>query len=297
VLQSQVERDNHKPEPNGSGFLTQTMYYIVQENLFREEGHAKLISSLEKFGIPYELVQVRPFIEEVEFKTDRKDVFVFGSLKMARLSKNYGWYPGALITENHNYEIYSQHYKENLLNYDSRVVNFVDDFEWEYDQHFIRPTLDTKTFTGRVFEKEEWLDTRERMRKYPETYTIQDHDKIQVAVPKKITQEVRFWVVNGKIVTQSTYRRGSFLAYDNIVDQDAIDFAQSMVDIFKIAPAFVIDLALTPFGWKIIECGSVSCAGFYDADMQKIIMALEEHYDSDNWIKPNPSIDGPTPWK
>lgn len=63
------------------------MYYIIQENLFREEGHAKLINCLEKFNIPYELVNVRPFIEELEFTTNRKDVFVFGSLKLARLSK------------------------------------------------------------------------------------------------------------------------------------------------------------------------------------------------------------------
>jgi hypothetical protein len=113
-------------------------------------------------------------------------------------------------------------------------------------------------------------------------------------MPKKITQEIRFWVVGGKIVTQSTYRRGSFLAYDNVVDQDAIDFAQKMVDMFQLAPAFVIDLALTPNGWKIIECGSVSCAGFYDADMQKILMALENVYGGD-WITPDPCIDGPTP--
>jgi len=254
------------------------MYYIVQDNLFREEGHAKLISCLEKFEIPHELVTVRPFIEEFQFKTDRKDVFVFGSLKLARLSKNYGWFPGAMVTENHDYEVYSQHYKENLLNYDSRLVKFGEDFEWIYDQHFIRPTLDTKTFTGRVFDEKEWLEVKKRMQTDPETYTIKDDDKIQVAIPKKLTQEVRFWVVDGKIVTQSTYRRGSFLAYDNIVDQDAIDFAQKMVDIFQLAPAFVIDLALTPSGWKIIECGSVSCAGFYDADMQKIIMALEDAF-------------------
>jgi hypothetical protein len=51
-----------------------------------------------------------------------------------------------------------------------------------------------------------------------------------------------------------------------------------MVDIFQICDAFVIDVCLTKNGWKIVECGSVSCAGFYDADMQKIIFALEDLY-------------------
>ena len=264
------------------------MYYIVQENLFREEGHAKLIATLERFQIPYELVNVRPFIEKVEYLTDRKDVFAFGSLKLARLSKEYGWNPGALITDNHDYEVYSKYYKYNLLNYDSRVVRFDDDFKWEYDQQFIRPCLDSKTFVGKVFEKHIWEDLKKRtfhhnkeMRKeFGDEYPIllTEDTLIQVARPKKLTQEVRFWVVDGKIITQSTYRRGSFLVYDNVVDQDAIDFAQSMVDIFQLAKTFVIDLALTPEGWKIIECGSTSCAGFYDADMQKLIMSLEESY-------------------
>jgi hypothetical protein len=224
------------------------------------------------------LVQVKPFIEEVEFKTDRKDVFVFGSLKLARLSLKYGWDPGALITPNHDYNVYSKYYKDNLLNYDSRVIKFGDDFEWFYDQHFIRPCLDSKAFTGKVFDKGSWYEFKNRMLDHPEDTTLRPDTMIQVATPKKLTQEVRCWVVDGKIVTQSTYRRGSFLIYDNIVDLDAIEFAQSMVDIYQLAKTFVIDVGLTENGWKIIECGSTSCAGFYDADMQKLVMAIEDSY-------------------
>jgi hypothetical protein len=254
------------------------MHYIIQENLFREEGHAKLIRTLERFDISHELVKVLPFIDEVKYETDRKDVFVFGSLKLARLSKKYGWNPGALITPNHDYDVYSKYYEENLLNYDSRVINFGNDFVWEYDQQFIRPCLDSKSFTGKVFEKTEWDEFKKRMLDHPEDTTLRQDSRIQVAMPKRITQEVRCWVVNGKIVTQSTYRRGSFLVYDNIVDNDALEFAQAMVDLYQLAETFVIDVCLTDNGWKIVECGSTSCAGFYDADMQKLVMALEEMY-------------------
>lgn len=47
------------------------MYFIIQENLFREEGHAKLINVLDRFNFDYELVKVLPFIEDVEFETNR----------------------------------------------------------------------------------------------------------------------------------------------------------------------------------------------------------------------------------
>jgi len=251
------------------------MYYIIQENLFREEGHDKLISCLERFQFTYELVKVIPFIEDVVFLTDRKDVFVFGSLKLARLSKKYGWNPGALVTDNHNYEVYAKYYKSELLNYDSRIYEIQDDFEWEYEQQFIRPCLDSKVFTGKVFEQKDWETAKNNLlingHATPET-------RIQVARPKKITQEVRFWIVGGNIITYSTYRRGSFLFYNGNVDPDAIEYAQKMIDIFQLARTFVIDIALTENGWKIIECGSTSCAGFYDADMQKLIFALENSF-------------------
>ena len=165
-----------------------------------------------------------------------------------------------------------------MLNYDSRVVNFGDDFKWKYDQQFIRPTLDSKTFTGKVFEKPQWEEFRERMLSHPEDTTLRTNTQIQIAMPKKLTQEVRHWVVGGKVITSSVYRRGSFLIYDGMVDQDSIDYAQKMVDIFQLSKSFVIDTGLTENGWKIIECGSISCCGFYDADMQKIIMNLEEEY-------------------
>jgi hypothetical protein len=228
--------------------------------------------------LDYELVKVLPFIEDVEFKTERKDVFVFGSLKLARLSKKYGWKLGALVTPNHDYNVYSKFYKENLLNFDSRVVNFGDDFIWNHEQHFIRPCLDSKTFTGKVFDESDWLSFKDRMLAHPEDTSLRVDTQIQVASPKNIKQEIRCWVVNGKIVTQSLYRRGYFLIQSNLVDEEAIDFAQKMVDIYQLAETFVIDIGLTDDGWKIIECGSTSCAGFYDADMQKLMIALEEMY-------------------
>lgn len=266
------------------------MYYIIQENLFREEGHEALIKTLKRFKLDFELVNVKPFLEDFDYKTTRKDVFMFGSLKMARLSKKYNWYPGALINHNFDYEIYSKFYKDNLLNYDSEVVKFGEDFSWRSGLRFIRPTLDTKIFTGRVFDKDEWNIFRHQQLTNGHSTTLTIDSLIQIAKPKKISQEVRCWVVGGKIVTQSIYRRGSFLVYDDSVDVDAIEFAQKMVDKFKLADAFTIDVCLTSNDeWKIVECGSISCAGFYKANMQKLIMALEEQFSE---RKSHPTMDG-----
>lgn len=80
-------------------------------------------------NLPYEIVKVLPFIDEFEFKTDRKDIFCFGSVKMSRVAKKYNWFPGSLLNDNHNYNVYSKYYKDNLLNYDSVIQKFGDDIE------------------------------------------------------------------------------------------------------------------------------------------------------------------------
>ena len=127
------------------------MYYIVQKNLFKEENYDNLILGLERLELPYEEIDVIPFVDEIEFKTNRKDVFPFGSVKMSRVSRKYGWYPGSQLNDNHDYLVYSQFYKENLLNYDSEIHKFGDDF-FHKELFFARPTKDTKVFTGRVFD-------------------------------------------------------------------------------------------------------------------------------------------------
>ena len=59
------------------------------ELLFKEEGFARLINCLEKFKIPYEVVDVLPFVEDFDFKTDRQDVFCFGTLKLFTIVNEY----------------------------------------------------------------------------------------------------------------------------------------------------------------------------------------------------------------
>ena len=147
------------------------MYYIIQEGLYKEENWKNLVNSLDRLGLDYEIVKLLPFVYDIEFNTDRKDVFPFGAVKMSRISRKYGWYPGSQLNENHDYQVYSKYYGENLLNYDSKIIRFGDESFFSKELFFARPTEDTKIFTGNVFDMEEW----ERMR---ETLLINKHNSI-----------------------------------------------------------------------------------------------------------------------
>jgi hypothetical protein len=182
------------------------MFYLVQENTFREDGYTHLLQALDRLGLPYEIVKVRPFIEELEFATKRKDVFCFGGFKMARLAQKYDWSPGALMTPNHNFVVYRNYYQGNLLNYDSRVYQFGEDFPWPDLAYFIRPTKDTKLFSGQVFNIIDWQTFKQdamdsSYHSQPASDTL-----IQVAPIKRVQKEFRFWIVDGRIVTASQYK-------------------------------------------------------------------------------------------
>jgi hypothetical protein len=203
-------------------------------------------------------------------------VFIFGSLKLSRLAKKYSWYPGSYANENHNYEVYSKYYKENLLNYDSKIISFTDEIEWDSFYKFIRPTEDTKTFTGKIWTKEEWEKFVHYSLTNGHTTTLCAETPIQVASPKNIQKEYRLWVIDGKVVTGSLYKLGVNVLYDENVEDGAIEFAEKMINEFELAPAFVMDVCLVNDEWKIVECGCINCAGFYNANMNKVIIALED---------------------
>ena len=275
------------------------MEYIIQENLFREEHYELLHQSLDRFGLKHTTVRVFPFVDKVsevdkipddfhhveelpEFEPiDKNKIFVFGSIKFARIAKERNWKIGSLANDNHDYEVYSKHYKDNLLNYDSEIIRVgdIEEFDWkDGEEYFIRPTLDSKALTGAVFEKIEFFNLLHRIQGYDDALLKDPDSKLQITIPKEIHKEIRFFVVDGKVVTGSQYRLGNQLVLDGDVEPEAIEFAQSMVNIFQLAEGFVIDVCHTPDGWKIVECGCINCAGFYKSDIQKLIIALEDKF-------------------
>lgn len=253
------------------------MHYIVQENVFCEENYNNLIQALNRLDLPYEVVNVRPFIDTFKFKTKRKDVFPFGAVKMSRISRQYGWYPGSTLCDNHDYEVYSKYYKDNLLNYDSEIVKFDDDFFRE-DVFFARPTEDTKVFTGRVFDMEQWNTFKNEQLTNGHSTILNLDTKIQISSVKKIQKEIRFWIVKGEIATASQYSLGGRYCLDEFVDESAYSFVREMIKLFEINETFVMDACLANGQYKIVECGCTNSAGFYRANMQKLIMCLEEAF-------------------
>jgi hypothetical protein len=253
------------------------MFYVIQENVFREENYNKIFDVMKRLKLPYEVLRFDKNGNFNPLMNRRKDVFVFGSVRAARLASNKQWIPGSFYGENHDFQIYKLFYKNNLLNYDSQLKDISDKINWELNEiKFIRPTKDSKTFNGKLYTKTKWEDTVKMVEE--KNLGVIPPVTIQVGTPKKIYKEARIWIVNGKIVTSSYYKFNDNVVWSEDVEPEGLEFAQRMVNIYQVAPAFVMDICLTPDGWKIVEINCINCSGFYKGDLQKLVMALEDLY-------------------
>lgn len=136
------------------------MYFLVQANVYLDPDHYKIFDALEELNIDYHVINIPPNSEKIDFETDRKDVFVYGSVTIARLAKqNTDWFPGSFYGGNHLYEVYSKYYGENLLNHKVSVHKISEELIWKKDEiKFIKPYNEAKIFTGKIFSETEWKD-------------------------------------------------------------------------------------------------------------------------------------------
>jgi len=270
------------------------MLHIIQENLFREVHYDLLISTIKKYGLPYKIVRVYPFIDWVVDINDvpenfvnvedlpqidpKGDIWCWGSLKMTRIAKERGWNPGTQINDNHNFEVYSKWWGELLLNHDSILTTIGSDLPWERGTLFLRPVKDSKAFTGAVFGKQKWETTCGMHLDEPGYPEFNKDVVIQVSTPKIIFKEIRLWIVNSKIITGSYYKLGNEFHLDNNIEPDALDFAYKVIERGELAEAWVLDICDSADGWKVVEAGCINHAGFYASELDKTLEAIEEHF-------------------
>lgn len=257
------------------------MYWIVQDNLYHERGYDAFCDALVRLEIPHTFVQVIPFSHELSPAPDVVNpVIVMGSTTLAKHAKKLGWVPGAFLNENSNFLAWRKHYGEELLNHDAIVCRFSETIDLlPGEEVFIRPVEDTKSFAGTLMVKydlEKWYESVANLEISSWT-SITSDELVLMADPKTIQQEFRFFVVDGEVITGSRYKLGWRVTCEEVPEGDASQvYAQRMVDKWQPDRAFCLDVALTLNGYRIIEVNCINSAGFYAADMNKLVHALNQ---------------------
>ena len=257
------------------------MYFLVQSNIHSDPDHDRIFQVLKDLNIEFETIHLDSSVKKITVEPDRKDIFVYGSVKLARLAKeNLDWYPGSFYGGNHLFEIYSKQYKENLLNYEVEIFKFGTPILWKAgEQKFIKPYKEAKIFTGDVFTEMKWLDFVQNSLANPKTPLLTEYSLVQASTFKKILKEARLWIVGGQVIDALYYRFHGDVTFEGEVAAEGIEFAKKMIQQFSVAEAFVMDICLTNEDWKIVEINCINSAGFYpNLNVTSLIKALNIYF-------------------
>lgn len=265
------------------------MHWILQNNLFNEDAYQVLLDTLERMELPYSIHKVIPFVGELvpEPELSHYNAICMGSYSLRHAANKYHWEPGVFDLEAENFTVQLQHWGDHMLNADAQVCAFKDAVIEE--MAFVRPIEDSKVFAGKVFDAKDFHDWQIKVCVLEEDYgnSLTKDTLIQVCKPKVIFAEYRFWIVKGKIVTKSLYKRGDKVIYSSDVDERFDEYVKLRVKEWEPHEAFVIDVCDTDDGIKIVEINTLNSCGFYAADIPKLVDALEYAFNDDE-IAPDP---------
>ena len=192
-------------------------------------------------------------------------------------SQKKRWHPGVFVNENFTYPKLIEHYGDHLLNKECHIST-LENVLPKYGEFFIKPCKDSKVFSGQRMTWDKLKDWKEKVLNLGWEGSVTKNTCVVMAPIKEIYREYRFFIVDGKVITGSQYRVGMRVFSIECHEKDVINFAQQMVDIWSPDKGFVIDIALTPEGFKVIEINCLNAAGFYACDMSKVVHALEDLY-------------------
>src|SRR5271157_491141 len=269
------------------------LHHIIQEDMQGEFGFRRLVDAVKTLGSTYGIVKLVPFSHELVWVDGvvtggRVPTMVWGMTTVEEVAKHYGWNPGVCKNENFDMRVLNEHYGDSMLNSDGKFCKLGEVPSYE-GAMFMRPTHDTKSFTGGLINGDELDKWRAGLYDLKREFTTLDLDtEVMVASPKKTIDEARFFVVGDKVVAGSTYRVNGRVLYKSIDSGNPLfmpmwEFAEAMKKTFqgwRVCEAFVMDVArIGPDegckNMKIIEVNCLNSSGFYDANMTAVMKAIE----------------------
>lgn len=265
------------------------MKWLVQEFLNYNQNTIRMINALEKCSVAYLIVRVDKgnsltvIDKETKIPKDDSDrvlkaftyneqVMVYGSKTLANIAKEMNLEPGSFMNEQFEFEVFQQVLGDELLNKEFMVGDL-----WELnptdEEFFIRPTGNTKLFTGQTVTREEFLLWQKQECRENSPYSGQ---MLMISPTQKIQAEYRFFVVNQNIVTSSCYKENNVISTIRKPSHELITYTTKMINKFPLAKAFVIDIAETNKGFKVIEYNNMNTSGLYNCDEFLIVQAINE---------------------
>lgn len=258
--------------------------WVIQKNLIAENDLNEIERACMHLGVAYEHVEVIPFSDRLpSFTLDGLTNVYFGSTTFMNNVYRSLNSPAGLFYNHKAFtmENYLREYGTYMLSSNGYITNFGEFLKKDLMPEslwFIRPNADDKSFNGQVISFQETQDWFDRIRKQFDNVEINEETSILVCEPYNIRREWRCYIVGGKIVTASLYRKNGKLNKSRIeVPTEMLAFAQARADEYLPHQNVAMDIGECGDEFYIIELGCLNSVGFYDADIKTLIEAVSNN--------------------
>ncbi len=265
---------------------TNEIGWVVQSNLTSDRYvYVNLVDIFLKHNIPFEFVKVIPFSEELpKFNHERINVFYGSTTFINNLYKTNQEYilNGVFFNpETFKMDLYLKHWGDLMLNSGGEMTSFkklLEEDKYADDRLlFIRPNDDSKLFSGQVKSFSEIKNWQKNIGAIKDDLLTED-TAILVAEPYKINKEWRNIIINGKVISSSRYYKDGLLSKSaDDIPKEVIDLCHKACEIFTPHDIFAMDIAETGGEYYILECGCFNSVGFYDLDMEEVILKVNNY--------------------
>lgn len=259
--------------------------FVIQQNLMGEQQLSKTRAAVEPY--PHVYVGLIPFSHEITSNVplEGTDFIPYGSTLMTNVTKELGWKGLHFDLAQFNYEASALNRTDMLnaqfiMTIDEAVRFMTNGMRGANQTWFVRPSEDLKQFAGQVMEAQECADWfKDAMAcESSGSYKLEPDTKVVIAEPKNLQAEWRWFVVGGKVVSGSMYRREGQMYLQRETDEATIREAQMLADKWLPDPCCVMDLALVNNEVKVIEFNCINSSGFYDNDVVAVFKALYDYH-------------------
>ena len=184
--------------------------------------------------------------------------------------------PGGFVhASNFSMDTYVPILKDLCLNVNYQVVSFGDFLTHRHTfkgDLFVKPLDDIKQFNGLIIKDQQEIGDA-HYTKFRKWFRPSDTCKLAVCAAQQIGAEYRVVVVNQQVITGSHYKVELGVAPDS-----ALTFVNQITHLWNPTLVYVVDVAETPLGYKIVEYNQFGTSGMYACDQDLILDALEQLY-------------------
>jgi len=257
--------------------------WVVQRNLTSKRDFERLKASCSVIGVDFVEIDIIPFTKDLpEFDRSRSSI-IYGATTFNKLVlEDANLRKGVFFDEkNFSIENYIEKWGRHMLNYDASVKTFenlIEDTKFSDDKLlFIRPNDDSKSFAGEVKRFDEIKDWYIKLKAVANT-NLSPKSKIIVSEPYNIHYEWRLWIINKKVIASSKYREYFKLKKEEGSPPEVIAFGEERCREYVPHDIFVMDICLCGQEYYVVECGCMNAAGFYEANIEKIVRDVTDYF-------------------